>query len=121
MARLFAYAATLTVALGLIAWLSPLPDRVTDREIYERSAQMNRYASELLAQLLAPHLTWLAEAERPRAVDFAWRAVTAVMQQRLVFEGIEPGRYKFTERELASRLTTLFLGALEWTPQRVRR
>src|SRR5437764_4084968 len=54
---------------------------VNDREIYERSAQMNRYASELLAQLLAPHLTWLAEAERPRAVDFAWRAVTAVMQQ----------------------------------------
>jgi hypothetical protein len=33
-----AYAATLVIVLGTIAWLSPLPDRVTDREIYERTA-----------------------------------------------------------------------------------
>ena len=33
-----AYAAALVVVLGTIAWLSPLPDRVTDREIYERTA-----------------------------------------------------------------------------------
>jgi hypothetical protein len=29
----------LVLALGAIAWLSPLPDRVTDRDIYERTAQ----------------------------------------------------------------------------------
>ncbi len=33
-----AYAAALLVVLGTLAWLSPLPDRVTDREIYERTA-----------------------------------------------------------------------------------
>ena len=33
-----AYAAALVIVLGTIAWLSPLPDRVTDREIYERTA-----------------------------------------------------------------------------------
>jgi hypothetical protein len=38
MARLIAYAAALVVILGTLAWLSPQPDRVTDREIYERTA-----------------------------------------------------------------------------------
>jgi len=33
-----AYPLVLVAALGSIAWLSPLPDRVTDREIYERTA-----------------------------------------------------------------------------------
>jgi hypothetical protein len=33
-----AYAAALLVVLGALAWLSPLPDRVTDREIYENTA-----------------------------------------------------------------------------------
>lgn len=32
------YAAVLVIALGAIAQLSPLPDRVTDRDIYERTA-----------------------------------------------------------------------------------
>jgi hypothetical protein len=32
------YAAALVIVLGTIAWLSPLPDRVTDRGIYERTA-----------------------------------------------------------------------------------
>src|SRR5437764_2044809 len=27
------------IVLGVIAWLSPLPDRVTDRDIYEATAQ----------------------------------------------------------------------------------
>jgi len=34
-----AYAVVLVLVLGTIAWLSPLPDRVTDREIYERTAE----------------------------------------------------------------------------------
>jgi hypothetical protein len=37
-ARLAAYAAALVVILGAVAWLSPRPDRVTDRDIYERTA-----------------------------------------------------------------------------------
>jgi hypothetical protein len=36
--RWFVYAAVLVVALGAIAALSPLPDRVTDRGIYEQTA-----------------------------------------------------------------------------------
>lgn len=31
-------AVALVVVLGVISWLSPLPDRVTDRDIYERTA-----------------------------------------------------------------------------------
>ncbi len=38
MARLVAYAAALVVILGTLAWLSPQPDRVTDRDVYERAA-----------------------------------------------------------------------------------
>jgi hypothetical protein len=33
-----AYAAALVVMLGTLAWLSPLPDRVTDRDVYEATA-----------------------------------------------------------------------------------
>jgi hypothetical protein len=36
--KLLAYAALLLLVLGTIAWLSPLPDRVTDRQIYENTA-----------------------------------------------------------------------------------
>ena len=32
------YAMALVAVLGLVAWVSPMPDRVTDREIYERTA-----------------------------------------------------------------------------------
>ncbi|HLQ38793.1 MAG TPA: hypothetical protein VK348_13370 [Planctomycetota bacterium] len=32
------YAAALVVLLGILSWLSPPPNRVTDREIYERTA-----------------------------------------------------------------------------------
>jgi hypothetical protein len=39
MASRMLYAAVLVIVLGTIAWLSPLPDRVTDRDIYERTAQ----------------------------------------------------------------------------------
>jgi len=38
MARTIAYFALLVFLLGVIAWLSPLPDRVTDRRIYENTA-----------------------------------------------------------------------------------
>jgi hypothetical protein len=36
--RLVTYAAALVIVLGTLAWLSPLPDRVTDRGIYEATA-----------------------------------------------------------------------------------
>jgi hypothetical protein len=38
MASKIAYAAALVIVLGVIARLSPLPDRVTDRDIYDRTA-----------------------------------------------------------------------------------
>ncbi len=39
MASRLVYAAALVIVLGAIARLSPLPDRVTDRDIYERTAE----------------------------------------------------------------------------------
>jgi hypothetical protein len=32
------YVAALVIALGLVAWMSPAPDRVTDRQVYENTA-----------------------------------------------------------------------------------
>lgn len=86
---------------------------INDREVYQRAAELSRHASERMAALLAPHLTWLDPGERDRAVDFAMRAVTAVLQQRLVFGEIEPARFRPGEQELAERLANLFLGALQ--------
>ncbi len=37
--KLAVHAAALVLVLGAIAWLSPLPDRVTDRDIYEATAR----------------------------------------------------------------------------------
>lgn len=85
---------------------------VNDREMHERAAAIIRHGSERLAVLLRPRLTWLAAAERDRAVDFAWRAVMAVLQQRLVYGAAEPARYRLAQTELIRRLTHLFTATL---------
>ncbi len=85
---------------------------VNDREVYERAAQISRHISERMAALLSPHLEWLPHGERERTVDFALRAATAVLQQRLVFGDIEPARFSLSEAELAQRLSDQFLATL---------
>jgi AcrR family transcriptional regulator len=86
---------------------------VNDREINERAAQMLRHTSACLAALLGPHLGWVEPAERERTVDFAFRAVMAVMHQRLVFGDIEPVRFHLSEREMNARLVELFRAVLQ--------
>jgi AcrR family transcriptional regulator len=83
-----------------------------DRDVEERVAHLMRHGSERLATLLRPHLGHLPAAERDRRVDFAFRAVMAVLQQRLVFPTTEPGRYRLTDKELTARLIDLFLATV---------
>ena len=85
---------------------------VNDRDVYERAAQISRHASERMTALLARYLIWLPEPERARTVDFALRAATSVLQQRLVFGDIEPGRFRLSESELNQRLADQFLATL---------
>ena len=85
---------------------------VNDREINERAAQMLRHASARLAALLGPHLDWIEAREREGTVDFAFRAVMAVMHQRLVFGDIEPVRFHLSEKEMNKRLVELFRAVL---------
>jgi hypothetical protein len=54
----------------------------------------------------------LRRRERDRAVDFASRAVLAVVQQRLLFSETEPGRYRLSDAELTRRLGGLFLAVV---------
>jgi len=85
---------------------------IGDRDVELRAAHLMRHASLQLATLLRPRLPHLAPAGRDRAVDFALRAVMAVLQQRLVFPTTEPGRYRLSDKELVRRLGDLFLAAV---------
>jgi AcrR family transcriptional regulator len=83
-----------------------------DHDVEARVAHLMRHGSERLATLLRPHLRHLASAERDQQVDFAFRAVMAVLQQRLLFPTTEPGRYRLTDKSLTARLIALFLAAV---------
>jgi len=85
---------------------------VNDRDVEVRVAQLMRHGSERLAVLLRPHLRHVPHRERDRLVDFALRAVIAVLQQRLMFPGHEPGRYRLSDAELTRRLGALVLAIL---------
>jgi len=86
---------------------------VNDRDVEARVAELMRRGSERLATLLRPRLRHLPVADRDRAVDFAIRAVLAVVQQRLLFPHTEPGRFRFSDAELTRRLGSLFLAAVQ--------
>ena len=85
---------------------------VNDRDVETRVAELMRHGSEGLAALLRPRLRHLQPRDRDRAVDFASRAVLAVVQQRLLFPTAEPGRYRLSDSELTRRLGALFLAIL---------
>lgn len=85
---------------------------VNDRDVEARVAELMRRGSERLAALLRPRLRHLEHRERDRAVDFASRAVLAVVQQRLLFSETEPGRYRLSDAELTRRLGGLFLAVV---------
>ncbi len=82
---------------------------VNDRDIEARVAELMRRGSERLAALLRPRLGHLRPGDRDRVVDFAIRAVLAVVQQRLLFPHTEPGRFRLSNAELTRRLGGLFL------------
>jgi len=83
---------------------------VNDRDVEVRVAHLMRHGSERLAALLRPHLAHVPSGARDRLVDFAFRAVVAVLQQRLLFPTTEPGRYRLSDAEISRRLGDLFLG-----------
>jgi AcrR family transcriptional regulator len=85
---------------------------VNDRDVEVRVAHLMQHGSERLAALLRPHLVRIPTEARDRAVDFALRAVIAVLQQRLIFPNTEPGRYRLSDKELARRLTDLVLAVI---------
>ena len=85
---------------------------VNDRDVEVRVAHLMRHGSERLAALLGPRLAHVPAPARDRLVDFAFRAVVAVLQQRLIFPTTEPGRYRLSDAELTRRLGDLFLGAV---------
>lgn len=81
-----------------------------DDETNQRAAAFIRAASERLARALVPHLRGAPDAERD--VDFAWRSVVAVLQQRWMLWGAEPSRFPMRRDELVHRLTRSFLSAV---------
>jgi len=82
---------------------------VNDRDVERRVAHLMEHGSERLAALLWPRLRGVSPAAGDRLVDFAFRAVVAVLQQRLIFPTTEPGRFRLSDKELTSRLGDLFL------------
>lgn len=85
---------------------------LNDAEVYERAAQIIRHASEQFVRLLAPRVPHLAGSEVARRIDFAVRVVMATVQQREIFGGVEPARFKLSDREFESRLAKLFTSVL---------
>jgi len=85
---------------------------VADPDLETRAAELMRRGSDRLAALLRQRLRHLPQRERDRTVDFAMRAVLAVVQQRLLFPTAEPGRYRLSDAELTRRLGRLFLTML---------
>lgn len=82
-----------------------------DAETSERAAAFIRRGSELVFVLLAPMLkavTGMAE----RDVDFAWRAMVAVLQQSWMLNGAEPARFPLDTEGLVDRLTHQFLATV---------
>jgi len=72
-----AYALALTVVLGSIAWLSPLPDRVTDRDIYERTAEYRVVPDCTDLHCFRVLVAWTLGA-LPGPSTFKWRSYAVV-------------------------------------------
>ena len=89
---------------------------VNDRDVERRVAHLMEHGSERLAALLRSHLGGVsADVREQRRVDFAVRAVFAVLQQQLLFPTTDPGRFRFTDKELTRRLGDLFLALVRPT------
>jgi AcrR family transcriptional regulator len=94
---------------------------VNDRDVERRVAHLMEHGSERLAALLRSHLGGVSADARlrqgwcERRVDFAVRAVFAVLQQQLLFPTTNPGRFRFTDKELTRRLGDLFLALVRPT------
>jgi hypothetical protein len=73
----FAIWAGLTVALGLIAWASPLPQRVTDRDVYEATAEHGVVLDCSDIHCFRVLVPWLL-APLPGASIVRWKAYAVV-------------------------------------------
>ena len=103
------------VIAGVVAHLLPRAHLLRavlladDPDVEARAAELMRRGSAALAALVAPRLAHVPARERDRLVDFALRAVMALVHQRLIFCHHEPGRFALSEREFTRRLGDLFL------------
>jgi len=72
-----AYAVALVAVLGAMSWTSPLPDRVTDREIYERTAALRIVPDCTDLHCFRALVAW-ALGTLPGPSTFKWRAYAVV-------------------------------------------
>lgn len=82
-----------------------------DAETSERAAGFIRRGSELVFGVLVPTLESDAGTAE-RDVDFAWRAMVAVLQQSWMLNGAEPARFPLDHDALVDRLTHQFLATV---------
>ena len=80
-----------------------------DTEIYERASALIRHATENVATIVRERLKSEAGDALERRVDLAMRSIYALLQQRMVFQGIPTGHYMpETDEDVARELHALF-------------
>ncbi|MFN3257013.1 MAG: TetR/AcrR family transcriptional regulator [Ilumatobacter sp.] len=79
-----------------------------DREATDRIADFVRSSSERVAALLRDRIDGDRDTVE-RDLDFAWRSVIAMLQQRWMLDGADPARFPLETTELRDRLTAQFL------------
>ncbi len=85
-----------------------------DAEVYQRAAASLRLASKRMqAFAIAKSDSRLDRRTLVARADFATRAMYALLQQRLVFQGIQTGEFTRSDREFSNELTMLFRRCFE--------
>lgn len=82
-----------------------------DPDVHDRAATFIRAGSERVAELVLPRLP-AGSTSDDADVDFAWRTVVAVLQQRWALGTANPGRYRHDGPALVDRLARTFLATI---------
>src|SRR5699024_3726904 len=81
--------------------------------MYERAADMTRNLSTMLADGLAADLSVQRRKAVERDLDFAVRAVVALLQQEVLYAPISPSRFTSSDGDLTARFTNMLLTACQ--------
>jgi AcrR family transcriptional regulator len=80
-----------------------------DTEIYERASALIRQVTENVSAIVRDKFKAQSGGELDRRVDLAMRSVYALLQQRMVFQGIPTGRFMpGNDEDVARELHALF-------------